>query len=136
AWIGARLTDRAVPQQVNSEVPGDSTAFYREGYIRYDMNQHLVGNFSLSLLGNYRRRYEPDQQSQVWHTGENLLSLNYNPHFSFIFGYEFTTRPGLPTHYFNGAIQYRSKDNETWYGRLMDSVRLFVGQRRAALRCV
>jgi hypothetical protein len=134
-WIGVRLADRAEPAPV---VPGrpDLTEFYREEYVRYDFNQHLGGDFSVSALGNHRRRAEPDQLPDPWHEGENLLSLNWNPHLSFIFGNEYQTRPGFPDHYFNGAIQYRSKDGDTWYGMLTDSVRLFVGQRRSALRCV
>jgi hypothetical protein len=136
AWIGTRATDRKVAVQVSSEIPGESKVFYREAYIRYDLNQHLTGNFSLAALGYHRKRYEPDQQPEAWNEGENLIALNYNPHFAFIFGYEYQTRPGQPVHYFNGAIQYRSKDSEHWYGMLADSIRLFVGQRRSALRCV
>lgn len=136
AWLGARVTDRDVPVQPTPEIEGDSATFYREGYVRYDLNQHLAGDFSLAALGYHRRRYEPDQQPLPWHEGENLLALNWNPHFAFVFGYEYQTRPGIPTHYFNGAIQYRSKDNDSWYGMLTDSIRFFVGQRRSALRCV
>jgi hypothetical protein len=135
-WIGARLTDREEPIPLPSG--GETSVFYREGYARYDVTQHLGGDFSLSLLGNARRRFEPDQLVEAWWEGENLLALNYNPHLSFIFGYEYQTRPGegLPTHYFNGAIQWRAKSNDTWWGQLFDSARLFIGQRRSALRCV
>jgi hypothetical protein len=136
AWIGARVTDRAELAQPNPNIPGLTTVFYREGYVRYDFNQHLAGPVSLSALGNHRKRYEPDQLAEAWHEGENLLAVNWNPHMSFIFGYEYQTRPGLPTHYFNGAVQFRSKNDDTWWGQVFDSVRAFVGQRRAALRCV
>lgn len=135
-WIGARLTDRPISELVNPELKGPTSVFYREGYVRYNLNQHLYGNFSLSAVGYHWKRYEPSALAEPWHEGENLLSLNWNPNFSFIFGYEYQTRPGFPTHYFNGAIQYRSKDRSSWHGRLMDVVRLYVGQRRAALRCV
>jgi hypothetical protein len=136
AWVGGRFTEREEPIVLPSG--GTSGVFYREGYVRYDFTQHLAGDFSLSLLGNARRRYEPDQLVESWWEGENLLALNYNPHLSFIAGYEFQTRPGegLPTHYFNGAIQFRSKSPDTWWGQIFDSARLFVGQRRSALRCV
>lgn len=133
AWIGARLTDAGAPIDT---LAGRSDVFYREGYVRYDFNQHLAGDFSISALGYHRRQYEPLTISQVWHEGENLLALNWSPHWSFIFGYEYQTRPGLPTHYFNGAIQFRSKSKDHWYEQLTDLVRLYVGQRRAALRCV
>ena len=133
-WVGVRNTDRAVPAE--SPEVGLTDTFYREQYVRYDFNQYLAGDFSLSALGYHRRRFEPDQIPTGWHEGENLLALNWSPHFSFIFGYEYQTRPGLPTHYFNGAIQYRSKSQDTWYDQLTDLVRLYVGQRRAALRCV
>ena len=68
--------------------------------------------------------------------GQNLLALNYNPSFSFIFGFEHTTREGFPNTYFNGAIAYRAKSRERWYHKVFESVRMFIGQRRAALRCV
>jgi hypothetical protein len=135
-WVGGRFTDRYEPVPVVTGAPADSAVFYREGYVRYDFNQHLAGDFSLSAVGYHRRRYEPSQLAIPWHEGENLLALNWNPHLAFIFGYEYQTRPGLPTHYFNGAIQYRSMDDDHWYGQLFDTVRLFVGQRRSALRCV
>jgi len=135
AHIGARHTDREVPV-VNPAIGTESATFYRENYIRYDFNQHLAGAFSLSALGHHRRRLEPDQIPTAWHEGENLLALNWSPHFSFIFGHEYQTRPGLPVHYFNGAIQYRSKSQDEWYDQLTDMVRVYIGQRRAALRCV
>ena len=135
-WVGTRLTDRTLDAPGHPDIPGETSVFYREEYVRYDFNQHLSGDFSLSAVGNHRRRYEPDQLPEPWMEGENLLALNWAPHFSFIFGHEYQTRPGLPVHYFNGAIQYRSRSQDTWYDQLTDSVRLFVGQRRAALRCV
>jgi hypothetical protein len=132
-WIGARNTDRELPF---TSLAGTTTTFYRENYVRYDFNQHLAGSFSLSMLGYHRRRFEPEARTSPWHEGENLLALNWAPHFSFVFGYEYTTIPGSPPHYFNGGIQYRSKSTEHWYEQALDSVRVFVGQRREALRCV
>ena len=119
-------------------VPGrpDTTVFYREEYVRYDFNQHISGDFSLSALGYHRRRTEPDQMPDPWHEGENIVALNWNPHMSFIFGYEYQSRSGFPTHYFNGAVQYRAKSDKTIWHQIFNSVQLFVGQRRAALRCV
>jgi hypothetical protein len=135
AWLGAREAKRAVPQATLT-TDQTSDTFYREGYIRYDLTQHLRGNFSLSMLGYHRHRFEPDLSSQNWNEGENLLALNYNPRWSFIFGFEYLTREGFEPFYFNGALQYRSKSQDTWYDRLTDAVRLFVGQRRSALRCI
>ncbi len=132
-WIGTRATDLAVPTLLNAEQSEPSTVFYREGYVRYDFGQHLVGPFSISMVGFHRRR---TQALKTWTEGENLLALNYNPSFSFIFGFEHTTREGFPNTYFNGAIAYRAKSRERWYHKVFESVRMFIGQRRAALRCV
>ncbi|MSP24921.1 MAG: hypothetical protein EXR75_07085 [Myxococcales bacterium] len=135
-WLGARFVDRAVSAVQNSEIPVDSSVFYREGYVRYDITQKLGGPFSLGVLGYHRRRYEPTQFAEAWNEGENLVALNFNPHWSFVFGTEYQTRPGFPTSYFNGAVQYRSQASAKWHQKVFDAVRLFVGQRRAALRCV
>ncbi len=135
-WIGARFTDRAVPAVTNAELPTPSSVFYREGYVRYDLGQKLTGPFSLSMLGYWRYRFEPTLEPKPWVEGENLLALNFNPSWSFIFGNEALTRPGFPTLYFNGSIVYRRKSQDKWYDKVFESARLFVGQRRAALRCV
>lgn len=135
AWIGARATDRKVAASSGTS-SGETKVFYREGYVRYDFGQHLSGDFSITMLGNHRRRYEPIAHATPWHEGENLLALNWNPHFSFIWGVEYQTKEGFPTTYFNGAIQYYSKRSDVWWGQLVESVRVFVGQRRSALRCV
>ncbi len=132
-WVGTRMTALSVPTVLNAEQLETSDVFYREGYVRYDFGQHLKGPFSLSMVGYHRHR---TQALKTWTEGENLLALNYNPSFSFIFGFEHTTREGFPNTYFNGAIAYRAKSREHWYGKVFESVRLFVGQRRAALRCV
>jgi hypothetical protein len=133
AWIGARFADMAEPYD---SLSGPTNVLYREGYVRYDFNQHLDGPFSISALGYHRKRLYPVTLEEPWWEGENLLSLNWSPNWSFIFGYEYQTRPGLPRHYFNGTIQYRSKSGDHWYDQLTDLVRIFIGQRRAALRCV
>lgn len=136
AWVGTRFTDRAVPAINNALLPVLSSVFYREEYVRYDLAKHLAGDFSLSSIGFHRRRYEPTILIEPWHEGENYLALNWAPHLAFIFGYEYQTRPGFPTHYFSGAIEYRSKSDETFFDQLTDTVRVFVGQRRSAQRCV
>jgi hypothetical protein len=135
-WLGGRFSDLETGTQPTPGVPGETEVVYREVSLRYDMQQHIAGDFSVSMLGRHRRRFDPKQSSKSWNEGENLLALNWNPHFAFIFGNEYQTRQGFAPTYFNGAIQYRSKDNTTWHGMLTDSVRLFVGQQRAALRCI
>ncbi len=132
-WVGARLSDMAEPYVALS---GETKVLYREGYVRFDFNQHLGGPFSISAVGYHRKRLYPISLVEPWNEGENLLSLNWSPNWSFILGYEYQTRPGLPLHYFNGVIQYRSKSSDAWYDQMTDLVRLFVGQRRSALRCV
>jgi len=136
AWVGARFADRSVPTVANAALPLPTAVFYREAYLRYDLNLHLTGPFSLSSLGFHRRRYEPVAHVSPWHEGENTLSLHWNPHWAASFGYEYQTLEGFPTHYVNGGLQYRSKSNETVLDQITDSVRLYVGQRRAAVRCV
>lgn len=133
AWVGARLADMG---EAYASLNGETEVLYREGYVRYDFNQHIGGPFSLSALGYHRKRFYPITLSEPWHEGENLLALNWSPNWAFIFGYEYQTRPGLPLHYFNGGLQYRSKSQDNWFDQLTDLVRVFVGQRRAALRCV
>lgn len=133
-WIGGRSQNHPVDVIPNQFGPND--VFYREGYIRYDMVQHIAGDFSLSAAGFHQKRYEPALLDNPWNEGENYLALNWNPHFSFIWGVEYQTRPGIPFYYNSGGIQYRSKDRETWYGQLTDQVRVFLGQRRSALRCI
>jgi len=134
-WVGARDQQHPVPVASNVNFP-PVTVFYREAYIRYDITQHLAGDFSLSALGFHQRRYEPAIVDKPWHEGENLLSLNWNPHFSFIFGVEYLLRPGFPDTYFNGAVQYRAKNDQHWYDWVFNTVTAYVGQRRSALRCI
>lgn len=134
-WVGGRDQQHTVPVRGSTAIP-PLTIFYREAYIRYDITQHLAGDFSITALGFHQRRYEPAIVERPWHEGENLLSLNYNPNFAFIFGFEYLTRPGFPDTYFNGAIQYRSKSDEHWYDQVFNTVTAYVGQRRSALRCI
>ena len=67
------------------------------GMFRYDTGLHLTGPLSLSAVGYHRRRFEPTVYVESWHEGENLLSLNWHPHFNFVFGYEYQTRESFPT---------------------------------------
>jgi hypothetical protein len=143
AWIGGRQTFNAAPvESVNKIVPTDQ--FYREGYIRYDVAKHLAGDFTLQSQGFHRHRYEPTLSASWWNEGENYLALRWAPHFAFIFGFEYLGRPGCSPDvdggtcfYFSGGAQFKassSKDN--FAEMLFDTVNVFVGQRRGAIRCV
>lgn len=141
-WFGFRTTDRAVEEQtINTFAP--TTAFYREGYVRYDLAKHLGGDFSIQAQGFHRHRYEPDFASQTWNEGENYTALNWSPSFAFIFGYEYLALSGCEPdpetgvcHYLSGGVQYKAAGREEVWEQVFDTVNLFVGQRRGAIRCV
>jgi hypothetical protein len=141
-WTGVRLTDRETPQNIG---PGgyESTSFYREGYVRYDLVKHLGGPFSVQAIGNHRRRFEPLTDAFAWNEGENYTAFQWSPHFAAVFGYEYSTREGCRPgvtgafcNYFNGALQWRSASSDHVLSQIFDTVQIFVGQRRGALRCV
>ena len=161
AWVGARSTDQEpaldARGRVASTAPGDLPTFYREGYVRYDVVKHLTGPLSLQFQGFHRHRYEPLLSPDPWTEGENYTALQWSPHFSFIFGYEYLIRQDCQParsatlseearasksvcHYVNGGVQWRASGDGTGakkvLGQLFNSVNLFVGQRRAAIRCV
>jgi hypothetical protein len=157
AWIGIRSTEYAVPKTWPTGEPASSW-FYKEGYIRYDFVKHLAGPFSLQFQGFHRRRYEalqPDDSG--WTEGENYTALQWSPYLSLIFGYEYLARvqcqPGRMAtltkdarperdvcHFVNGGVQWRAGSGgqgaKKVLGQVFNSVSLFVGQRRGALRCV
>ncbi|MDC3953744.1 DUF6029 family protein [Polyangium jinanense] len=148
AWIGARIAERAVPT-LGTRAPGETDVLYYEGYIRYDLVKHIKGPFSLQLQGFHRNRYLPATHGRVWNEGENYTALHWSPHLSAVFGYEYSTRPGCQPelagedefkvvlcHYLSGGLTYRSGSTDTWASRLVNTVNLFVGQRRGAIRCV
>lgn len=108
---------------------GPSTQFYREIYTRHQANAALGGALSLDLQGWHRRRHQTVGGPGVpWSEGDELLSLEYAPHWSLAFGFSYDTNPEVPPTYLNGQIGYRPSTDS--------SVSLFVGQRRGALRCV
>ncbi|MCC6553029.1 MAG: hypothetical protein IT372_08410 [Polyangiaceae bacterium] len=137
-WGGARQTDAAVPFH-----GGEGEIFYSEGYIRYDLVKHLTGAFSLQMQGNHRRRYRPENFARSWFEGENYSALQWSPHVSAIFGYEYTSQEGCEPgeteglcHYFNGGLQWKSGSSDTVLEQVFDTVQVFVGQRRGGIRCV
>lgn len=150
AWVGARTTD--VPEPTETQA-GLTDVFYREGYVRYDLVKHIAGPFSVQFQGVHRKRFETVAFSQPWFEGENYTSLQWSPHVAAIFGYEYLlksgcraevpetlTHPAQPgqdiCHFVNGGLQWRSLSKGGVLGQLFDTVNVFVGQRRGALRCI
>jgi hypothetical protein len=145
-----------------------STTFYREGYLRYDVVKHIAGPFSIQMQGWHRRRYEPFTQQIPWWEGENYAALQWSPHVSLIYGFEYLTQGGCQTGpilspetgtvdqqtgmdvitapvkgaakdvclFNNGGAQWRSNGMGGVVGQVLDTVNVFVGERRGALRCV
>jgi hypothetical protein len=143
AWVGARATNLEVPTEGYVNVIGATDAFYQEGYLRYDVVKHITGPFTVQLQGFHRRRYEPSRQGTHWYEGENYTALQWSPHISAIIGYEYLTREGCDDddetkicHYVNGGVQWKSGSHEKVWQQLLDTVQVFVGQRRGAVRCV
>jgi hypothetical protein len=143
AWVGLRDTERGEPA-ASVNTAGETGVFYREGYLRYDVSQGLVEGLTLTAQGVHRHRYEPSLARDSWNEGENYTALQWSPHFAFIFGYEYLGRPGCTPdpetklcNYFSGGLQFRAADlNDEVIGKIFDSISLFVGQRRGAIRCV
>ncbi|WP_437687511.1 hypothetical protein [Sorangium sp. So ce176] len=132
-WAGVRQSDEA----------DSGNVFYSEGYVRYDVVKHLTGAFSVQVQGNSRRRYRPENFESSWLEGDNYLALQWSPHIAAIFGHEYTSVPGCGPgkerefcHFFNGGLQWKSGSRRTTLDQVVDTVNLFVGQRRGGLRCV
>jgi hypothetical protein len=142
AWVGARTTDRLAPAETGSA--GVTAVFYREGYIRYDLVKHIAGPFSIQAQGVHRHRREPASFELPWWEGENYTAFQWAPHIAAIFGYEYSNREGCSPgatnqqmcHYFNGGLQWRSLSSKNALYQLFDTIGVFVGQRRGAVRCV
>ena len=141
AWAGVRSTDRMAPADTGSA--GETSVYYREGYVRYDLVKHVAGPVSVQAQGVHRHRFEPASFAAPWWEGENYTAVQVAPHIAGIFGYEYTSREGCTPgvtdkicHYFNGGLQWRSLSSKTALHQLFDTVGLFVGQRRGAVRCV
>lgn len=158
AWVGARNTSLPVATEAGA-LGGLTSTFYREGYIRYDLVKHLSERFSLQMQGFHRRRYEPFTYKEAWTEGENYTALQWSPHLSAVFGYEYEYKPTTGCrssyhdaqgahpgaelcHYLNGGITFRANvgeqgtPTERVLGHIFDTVSVFVGQRRGATRCV
>ncbi len=162
AWFGARTTDLVTPDNPD---PNAVFTFYREGYIRYDIVKHITGPFSIQAQGFHRHRHEPvnfasvEAAEEPWTEGENYTALQWSPHFSAVVGYEYRAKDGCQAevpatkstplqpaknlcHFVNGGLQWRSHQGDDGslftrtMGRLFDTITVFVGQRRGAVRCV
>jgi hypothetical protein len=148
AWLGMRMAERAVPTG-GTTVNGETDVMYYEGYIRYDLVKYLKGPFSLQLQGFHRNRFLPGSHPRPWNEGENYTALHWSPHLSAIVGYEYSTRPGcepsratndqfevILCHYVSGGLTYRSGSTAKLIDQIFNTVNVFVGQRRGAIRCV
>lgn len=147
-WTGARIAERATPT-LGTRAPGETDVLYYEGYVRYDLVKHIKGPFSLQLQGFHRNRYLPGTYARSWNEGENYTALHWSPHLSAVVGYEYSTRPNcqpafaeqdeykvVVCHYVSGGFTYRSGRSDTALSQIFNTVNLFVGQRRGAIRCV
>jgi hypothetical protein len=128
ASTGVRADDSAVPVSYDTADRPPSTLYYREHWVRYDGVKKIYGPLSLQMAGFHRYRFYPLQAEAPWREGENYVSLIYSPKASVAFGYEYTTKGGERTDYYNGQVQYRFTTDTV--------ARFFVGQTRPALRCV
>lgn len=148
AWLGMRKAERAIPTG-GTTVNGETDVLYYEGYLRYDFVKYLKGPFSLQFTGFHRNRYLPGSHPRPWNEGENYTALHWSPHLSAIFGYEYSTRPGCDParstnnqfeivlcHYVSGGLTYRSGSTAKLLDQIFNTVNVFVGQRRGAIRCV
>jgi hypothetical protein len=163
AWFGARTTDLVRPENAD---PNAVFTFYREGYIRYDLVKQITGPLSIQMQGFHRHRYEPvnftaiEAAEEPWTEGENYTALQWSPHLSAVVGYEYRAKTGCQaevpatqehalaareaTCVTSSTVGYsgaparatRAACSRRTMGRLFDTVAVFVGQRRGAVRCV
>ena len=140
--LGVRNSEVAQPNEVWAADHGST--FYRETYVRYDVVKHIAGAFSVQSQGFHRHRHLPERFNDPWWEGENYLALQWAPRLTGVFGYEYTSQPGCSReqkegelcHYFNGGLTFRSLPTDGIWGQIFNAIGVFVGQRRAAIRCV
>jgi hypothetical protein len=125
AWAGARDDQMA---QLEDPTTSDSTTYYREGYVRYDLVKMIHGTWSVQVTGVARHRFDPSKQPLAYWEGENYAAIQWSPKLTAAFGYEYITREGEPGSYYNGSVKWRFNSDT--------SVRVFVGQQRGAMRCI
>jgi len=132
ATVGARIddTDRelSVAGGGTSGTSGTTQIFYRESYVRYEVSRWLARDWSLSLQGWYRRRYQAfGGPGDAYYQGTQSSGIAWSK-LTLAFGFDYDTDPRTPDTYFNGQLTYRLAADS--------SLSLFAGQRRGGLQCV
>lgn len=107
----------------------ESTLFYREQYLRYDIVRFIGGHNSVQLTGWHRRRHQalggPDHP---WLSGITTTGVQLGPTWNVTVGLEYDQNPAFPATYVSGQVRYNLSSS--------NNVSLFVGQQRGGLRCV
>lgn len=118
--------------EVRHDILGDGTTYFHEAGFTYTLSKYLGRYFgkpvSVEVTGRHRNRGFGEGSSGQWHEGENYVALKIAPKWVLSQGFEYTTRPGYPTDYFNGGILYKITSDS--------NIKLFVGQQRGGLKCV
>lgn len=111
----------------------DGTPYYRELHMEYTASKHIFKQYSVEVTGQHRLRYEDSaniregEGNVPWHEGQNYIALQ-NTKWVLAQGFEYTTKIGLPTYYFNGSILYRITQKNI--------IKVLVGEQRGGLKCV
>ena len=112
-----------------SVAPG--TPFQGEWHVELDVNQHLVGPYSLEVSGLHLSHHDAQGPNYVdWHEGQVYVSFKQAELWSAALGFEYYTEApqSIRPYYFNA--------NATWHIWKNLLVRLFVGGQRAGIKCV
>jgi len=127
ATLGTRI-DRA--DRLIALTNGNSTHdFYRENYLRYDLVHPLAKKYAIQFQGRARlRRQTLGGPDGPWAEGENAIALTWPWALTTSVGIEYDTSPLSPRTYLHGLVHWRMSSS--------NSLALFVGQRRGAMRCV
>jgi hypothetical protein len=115
---------------------GAQADYYRETWLQFDVVKTLSLDWAVEVQGWHRRRFDIDHS---WIEGEDYVGLKNTSKRAIFLGHEYTTNPinvkpgsflatDTTQHYLNIQGQYRFTDDL--------QLRVFVGQQRAALKCV
>lgn len=119
---------------VRDDHKSDGTPYYRELHAEYTIMKMIAGPFSVEFTGQHRLRWEDSSNLRVgegnvpWHEGQNYTALQIAPKWVLAQGFEYTTKVGFPTYYFNGSVLYRFSEKS--------NIKVLVGQQRGGLKCV
>jgi hypothetical protein len=111
----------------------DGTPYYRELHAEYTVTKHVYHQYSVEVTGQHRLRYEDSanvregEGNVPWHEGQNYTALQ-TPKWVLAQGFEYTTKVGLPTYYFNGSLVYRFTEKS--------NIKVLIGEQRGGLKCV